>query len=299
MWRALAVLSLLVPAACTDAGGAEVRAVGETSSPPMTAVERQPDLPLEEGPPSVVVSAGGTELTLAPWTYCYRSTCADGMPPDDPPHIGSPDEVAVAFPLGGWTFDAFFLPLGATCGRRDTTALDRVTATTHSLGPVGEPGEQVVTLFARGQGQGDLFVSFRWTVPEGAPFTVPTATASIVADLDGRMDSYGVELGASHLAATPGEATASVVVTSAGGDAHDIALRRLPNGCDDATVRFDAPVEDGLRAAALGDPPFTYDVTLTVDGTVHRATAVWPDDVDPECSPCVVLRFDPPLPARD
>ena len=52
--------------------------------------------------------------------------------------------------------------------------------------------------------------------------------------------------------------------------------------------------------AALGPAPFTYDVTLTLDGVRHRANATWPDDhvADPfndDPAP-VPLDFDPPLP---
>ena len=54
--------------------------------------------------------------------------------------------------------------------------------------------------------------------------------------------------------------------------------------------------KEGLAAAALGDPPFRYDVTLRLDGAEYRATANWPQDVDPECSPCVPLQFSPGAP---
>ncbi len=54
--------------------------------------------------------------------------------------------------------------------------------------------------------------------------------------------------------------------------------------------------EDGLRAAAVGDPPFTYRIELTLDGSVQEAVAVWPDDEAPSCHPCVPLEFEPALP---
>ena len=64
----------------------------------------------------------------------------------------------------------------------------------------------------------------------------------------------------------------------------------------DGSLGFVGPKELGLAAAGLGPPPFTYTVDLTMDGVSYRGRAEWPTDVDPECSPCVPIRFTPPLP---
>ena len=141
-------------------------------------------------------------------------------------------------------------------------------------------------------------MTFRWTTTTDGPLPEPTATTSILADNGGRVDSYGVELGASNLGITPTTATVSVVVTAASGATVTLDVTRTPAPrCGDGSVSFrDAP-ELGLQAAALGPPPFRYDVTLVLDGVAYEATATWPDDVDVECSPCVPLEFDPPLPS--
>ena len=50
-----------------------------------------------------------------------------------------------------------------------------------------------------------------------------------------------------------------------------------------------------LKAAKLGDFPFTYDVQLTLDGETYRATATYPDDAEDQ-SIAVPLEFEPSLP---
>ena len=122
---------------------------------------------------------------------------------------------------------------------------------------------------------------------------------SAVADLDhdGRPDSYGIELELANLAATPIDATASITVQAADGDELTFDAQRAPGCLAEGTVYCDGPDEDGLRAAALGDFPFTYEVEVVLDGTRHTATAAFPDDVIEGNEPSVALDFEPPLPA--
>ncbi len=46
----------------------------------------------------------------------------------------------------------------------------------------------------------------------------------------------------------------------------------------------------------MGAAPFRYDVTVVIGSTTYRGTAIWPDDMDAECSPYTRVRFIPPLP---
>jgi hypothetical protein len=274
-----------------------------TTAPPSTVPTTEGDLgPGMTSPPKVVVHGTGDPIELQAWTFCFANLCADGLPPDDPPDVGLASEVTVEFPIEDWNFEATFNAPGEECGRSFPGTLSREGPTTFRLAPYGPAGTYDVTLSGRGgagasQG-GDLFVTFRWTTPTDGPSPDPSAIASIVADHDGQVDSYGVEVALLQLAGTPADATASVVVTAANGQSVTLEPPRFPSGeCPVGRVSFAGPPALGLQAAAIGPPPFTYDVTVVLDSVTYRATATWPDDVDEECSPCVPLEFDPPLPS--
>ena len=119
-----------------------------------------------------------------------------------------------------------------------------------------------------------MAAAFDWRTPVQGPLPTPEAVTALIADHDGRPDSYGVELSLANLAATPEDATARVTVTAANDrsltfDAHRSTQDCLPEG----TVSFDGPDRSGREAAELGDFPFRYDVEMTLDGTTYRATA--------------------------
>jgi hypothetical protein len=76
------------------------------------------------------------------------------------------------------------------------------------LRPAGFASTYDVTLF--GRGNGDLFVTFRWTTPTDGPLPVPEARLAVLAGHDGRVDSYGVELEVINLARTPKRASATI-----------------------------------------------------------------------------------------
>lgn len=53
----------------------------------------------------------------------------------------------------------------------------------------------------------------------------------------------------------------------------------------EGSLYFDGPDDRGIAAAALGDSPFSYDVTLALDGDVYRAQPEYPADVITGTSP--------------
>jgi hypothetical protein len=292
---ALVVVVAMGLAAC---GGDDrpIRATTRPASSGSSGTEDAAGASALEPPPPVTVRFGGRSIELEPWTYCYGNGCTDGEPPADPPDIGSPDEVVVDYPLTGWTFTASFRPAGDECGRVQDVPLEPRGSGAHVLSPAGYAGTYDVTLF--GQGNGDLFVSFRWTTPNDGPLPTAEARLALLADHDGRVDSYGVELELTHLAATPAHAAATITVSAADGraltfDATRSALNCRPVG----TVYWDGPADRGLAAAALGAAPFTYEVAVVLDGTRYKATATWPDDVIVGNEPSVALDFQPDLPA--
>ncbi len=249
-----------------------------------------------ESPPAVTVRYAGGSFELEAWSYCYLNACVDGAPREPLPDVGDPSEVIVEFSLEGWTFGATFTPAGKRCGREQAVDLEPRADGTFLLRPAGFADTYDVTL--TGQGVGDLAVSFRWTTPADGPLAEPDARLAVLADHDGGVDSYGVELMLTNLAATPGEASATITVREAGGGAVTFDATRAKESCwPVGTVYWDGPDERGLAAADLGPGPFTYEVDLVLDGVAYTATATWPEDEIPGNEPSVALEFSPPLPA--
>ena len=248
------------------------------------------------GPPPVTLHYGDDSVDLVAYTFCFRNGCADGAPPTNPPDVGSPDTVSFDFPLDGWSFEASFTPTGERCGRAQTVPAQATDQGSFVLAPAGYAGTYDVTLF--GRGGGDLFTVFRWSTPSAGPLPAPEARLAVLADNDGEVDNYGVELALSNLAETPREATAAITVTAANGKASTFAATRPTDDCQPTgSVYWDGPDAEGLAAAQLGPRPFTYHVVLTLDGIRHAATARWPRDVIEGNEPSVGLTFRPALPA--
>ncbi len=291
---ALAVLTVAL-AACAPRG---------LLDPPRDQISpRESERVAEEGsagqppgaPPPVIVRAGDKRFELAAWTYCFGSGCADDSRPENLLHLGSAPRIEVEFPLEGWTFEAEFAPAGEDCPRRHVVAVEQTGDHTYVVEPAGPAATYDVTLF--GRGDGDLFVTFRWTTPTNGPMPIPHARLAVLADHDGAVDSYGVELELADLAATPESATAEVTVTAANGESVTFAPVQAPGCMAEGTLYWDGPDQPGLDAAALGPGPFSYDVVITLDGVEYTATAVWPDDEIERNEPSVTLDFTPSLPS--
>ena len=247
-----------------------------------------------EGPPPFRLRYDDQEVVLWPHTFCYDNGCADGAP-TDVVSVGSPAEVRVFVPVDGWDLDATFVSGDPQCGRRQTVRPEG-TDGWYVLRPVGRAGDQRVDLFA--SGGGDMIAAFDWQTTADGALPRPEALTALIADHDGRPDSYGVELSLVNLAGTPEEATAEVTVTAANGRSLTFDAHRSVQDCQaEGTVYFDGPDRSGRDVADLGGFPFRYDIVVTLDGTTHRATARYPADEIVGNEPSVRLDFDPPLPA--
>ena len=247
-----------------------------------------------EPPPPFVLRYDRQELVLRPYTFCFDSGCADGMP-IDPPDIGSPGEVEVFVPVEGWDLEATFTT-GGDCGRRQTVEPSSRGDGWFLLRPAGRAGNYAVDLVA--SGGGDMVARVRWSTPEDGRLAEPRATMSVVADHDGEPDSYGVELSLSNLADTPGTASAEITVTAGNGRSTTFDAHLAGDDCRaPGSLYFDGPDRAGTEAARLGGFPFRYDVTLVLDGVEHQASATYPRDEVEDEEPAVELSFDPPLPA--
>lgn len=249
-----------------------------------------------DGPPPVRIHWDDRSTKLEPWTWCYGNTCADGAPPENPVNVGSPDEVIVQYPLSEWTFKSSFTPAGEPCGRTQSARLEELDDGRFVVKPLGFAGSYDVTL--RGQGNGDLFVTFRWTTPSDGPLPKPKAYLGVVTDHDGEFDSYGVELSIWNMASTPNKARATITVTSAQRRSITFdATNRRRRCMAEGSLYWNGPYDKGTEAARLGSAPFEYEVLLRLDGKRYRAKARWPQDEIPWLAPYVWLPFRPKLPA--
>jgi hypothetical protein len=268
-----------------------------SSSSPTTSPPSEPtDGPLPGSPPPVTVRFFDRSVELLPYSYCYRTWCVNGGP-GDLPDIGAPERVTVEFPLTGWSFTAYFRPSGDDCGRFQSTRLSPTGDGTFTLEPVGFADAYDVTLFGEAQEGGDLSVAFRWTTPTVGPLPEPRAYVALLSN-DDPVTSYGVELHVSNLASTPSSERAVITVRASNGREITFEAKGADRDClPEGTVFWDGPDAKGLAAAELGEPPFTYEVELILDGVHYVATATWPDDEIEGEEPAVRLEFFPALPA--
>jgi hypothetical protein len=267
-----------------------------TAEPTPSPTDHPTVEPLPGAPPPVTVTFLDRSADLQAWTYCYEARCVDGGP-GKLLDVGTPDRILVDFPLQDWSFEASFRPSGDDCGRYQSVALTRGSDGTMLLEPIGYADTYDVTLF--GRGNGDLFVSFRWTTPTDGPLPEPTARLAILAN-DDPVTSYGIELYLSNLATTPSSERAIITVRAANGNELTFEAKGADRDClPEGSVYWDGPDAKGLAAAELGDPPFTYEVELILDGAVYHATAVWPRDQIVGDEPSVKLDFSPALPALE
>lgn len=241
-----------------------------------------------------------TELTLSPFTYCYSgadggSICVDGFD-SDPPSVGSPEELFVYVPVPG--FDELTVSQSSGLDKCQTS----INARTEALGggwwvvrPRGLAGDYRVSIFASGNG-GDMVADLLWQTPSDQALPESTAQIAVIADHDGRPDSYGVELSVDGLATSPVQTSATITVTAANGRSLSFEATNPRIGCGPAgSVWWDGPADRGKQSAALGDFPFTVQVDLTLDGVTHSAIATFPDDLPDPASSFLPLQFDPPV----
>jgi hypothetical protein len=278
---------------------AEVSTTDPTTTPTTAQVPDQP-------PPIVLGVAGRTVETQAGsscWMAGGSGVCSDAVSvdPDKLPLVEDATSVDFSFPVTGWAFQASFTPVAADkCTRSYTLDAADTGSGGYAVQAAGPAGDYVVSLFGRGP-QGDVAASFRWRTSSGGVVPAPTATTSIVWAPDGQPEGQAFRLDIDGLTVTPDQASATVTATAANGRSATLDAAPGPGvGCPPGWLSFS---EKGSafadRVAALGPAPFTYDVTLTLDGVAHHATATWPDDhvadpFDDDPAP-VPLVFDPAL----
>jgi hypothetical protein len=304
--RRVTVATLAAAAAVAVISAAAWAVSGDSGDEPPAGGERRAagsDSPIQparwdgEGVPPVTLHLSTRTVTLDPWAYCYDTACVDGIQPEHPEEVGSPDLVRFSFPEPGWTFEARFTEVGSDCPRTITVPATSTGPKTFELEPAGPAGTWDVDLFGRGDG-GDVITTFRWRTPRAGTLPEPDAYLGIVSTTGGDTHVYAPELAINDLASTPENATAVITVTAADGASRTLPELRPTRGCTSVgNLFFNGP--DDMRAglADLGPLPYTYTVDLTMDGTTYTGAAVYPDDEIEGSEPYASLTFDPPLPA--
>ena len=200
-------------------------------------------------------------------------------------------------PVRDWRLEAIFAPAADRCGRHQTLTPDR-DGQWFTLPPAGRAGRYRVSLFAHGGG--DMVADLVWRTPVDGELPVPESRLALIAEHDGRPDSYGLELAVDNLAETPEEATARITVEADTGRRLTFDAVRANDRCrPEGSIYFDGPDVRGREAANLGGFPFSYTVDLTLDGETYRATADYPADEIRGNEPSVALEFTPALPAME
>ncbi|UDY25127.1 hypothetical protein [Nocardioides sp. Kera G14] len=283
----------------------DVPAASQTPSP--TAVPTAWPMKVPSGPddhvPALVVHLPDHDVALRPWTICGFGFggCADGAP-----------GLAGTLPRldGGATADFRFLPevdsITATavqvdrdCPRWLSASVDDLGSGEYGVHPVGPAGLWRIDVTAARKGE-DAHYSFEWRTDTTTAVTTPVdSTLAVLADHDGQLDSYGVELGVNGLAFDLAEVSARVTVTAE--DGRSVGIRpttKQRDTCYQAgSVSLTASEADGRRAAALGGRSFRYDVDLTLDGRTFHGVGQWPEGELSDDEPSVSLRWTPALPA--
>ncbi len=250
--------------------------------------------------PPITLDLDGHRVDLDPWTTCYGNGCWDGAPRAPYVDVGDRDTVPFSFPEPEWEFTATFRNGEHTdCPRSITVPVRRTSDRTFEVTPAGPAGRWLVDLSGAGPG-GDVITTFAWTTSRDGALPGPaTGSAAVLADHDGDLDSYGVEVFVQDLADQPRQASATVTVTSEQGRSVTLTPRWQRDCYDQGSLSFIAPDDEGRRATQLGMGPFTYDVALTLNGTTYHGLGTWPTGETEDTAPHVPLTWTPALPAYE
>lgn len=292
-------------------------ACGQSSSVPAPDGEPSTDAQSAKptgltGPPPLVLQRPEGDVDLPAYAWCFFDTgvggCADGPEPANPPQTSATDPLAFAFPLDGWSFTASFRRPGPylECERVIETDLVAEGDGTFVVAAPVPAGDWQVQVSGSGDANagGSLATAFRWTTSEDVMTTSPArgevtflGPPSASREHDVPHEAYGPTLALSGLAGDPGEVTGALVLSGAGSERRYL-LDVTGDDCpDDGTIAMISEHPNKLiDLPDLGDPPYGYEVLLTLDGRQHVGTGRWPDDLAPAMSNQLRLAWSPPLP---
>ena len=264
------------------------------------------------GPPPLALQRPEGEVDLPAYSGCSHSDSgvgggAVGAPQTDPPPTAATDPLTFTFGLEGWEFTASFRQPGprAECERAiqaDVVARGDGTFIVPAPGPAGR---WEVQISGNADGGGSLATTFGWTTSADST-TTPPARGDVgllgppsVSDDDGVREAYGPSLTLTGLAVDPIDVTAELVLSDAGARATYPLYASRDDACpwDGMVVLAGEHPDKALDLPDLGEPPYAYEVLLTLDGHEYVGTGQWPDDLTPAMSNQLRLTWSPPLPA--
>lgn len=295
-----AVLLLLTFAGCGEQIVLDDPVPGRSATKGYEVTVTEPDF--ADPAPVVLRLAGGSTHRLNPWTWCLGNGCADGVPPENPFSVGTSKHVDFTFGIPDFEFTATFRrptnPEDGRTGRTVEGRVEKIGEHTFRVWPGGPAGTWHVDLF--GRGAGDVSTTFAWTTTStGALPSEADGSVAVLADTDGELDSYGIELFLDDLDPVAPEARAVVEVTSDNGRSVTLDLGRPLRAYEPGAVSWIRGEALGDRAVALGGSSFTYVVTVELDGTTYTGRGRWPEQTNDEITPHVPLVWTPPLPVYD
>jgi hypothetical protein len=260
------------------------------------------------GPPPLTLHAPEGDVELPAYTWCIDSGCADGPAPENPPETRGAGPLTLSYPQPGWSFAADLRRPGRAtgCDRTMHVTMDAADDGSLQLPAVGPAGRWQVDVTGYAEQGGDLLTTFLWSTPTDAA-QLPVARGQVgllgppSLSQDQGLEGYGPSLYLTGLAAEPRNVSADVTlsdgVASATYPLHPVAKDPCP---DDGAVSLEGehPTE-AVDLPELGEPPYTYDVRLVMDGEEYVGTGSWPEGLDPPNSNQVSLTWSPALPAWD
>ena len=295
-------------------------ACGQESSTPTATDEPTPDHDSGRGgpqpmggPPPLTLHRPEGVVDLDAYTWCYHDQsgvvgCADGARPQDPPQTTSDGPLTFSFPLDGWSFTADFRVPGKPDGcdrylRADGVPQGDGTYVVPALGPAGRLQVDISGWADEG---GDVFTALDWTTTSDSTETsVARGEVGLLGPPsvyeDRELEGYGPSLSLTGLAEEPSQGTADVLLSDGSASATYPMKRSRRDSCPgDGAVSFSGDaMDESLDLPALGDPPYSYEVHLTMDGRSYTGTGRWPDDLKPPNANSLALTWSPQLPAWD
>lgn len=285
MAKAIFIAVVLILAACGD----ETVHAGSLGSGESIGVPASPTTLPEspgrlEGPPDLRITAGDTQMSIAPYSYCWslngqngQGVCADGAPREPLPTVtlDETSQLGLWFPLD-WQLWATLFAGGQFCDGAVVIEVDPQGSSLESLGPADT---YRVEVSGRGQ-EGDAAWAFELVTRNNRPSPPPFVAASwFPSGRDLEADApFSAEVG--NILAKPTEVSATVAVAASNGESTEFVLSIGDDGgCWGSSIDVLAPAQFTAQVLASGPPPFKAILTVTVDGrTIVGEPIRWPAD---------------------
>lgn len=161
-----AILLTVLLAGCAESATGAPPASAPSPTATTTHGNKWPEGDDMEQPPPFEVRYDDDALVLYPYTFCYKNGCADGFD-ENPPSVGSAAQIYVHVPVADFSELTVSQITGdhEDPGRTVEAEVEPVGDSWWRVTPGGPADTYVVTLFASGDGAGDMVADVRWETP--------------------------------------------------------------------------------------------------------------------------------------